>query len=133
MAHHHKIYNALGNFEYIVTDTALCLGMLYIDKPHANTKLQSIDPFVWDNIRWQYKGLLDQIGTMYDGMLFFKERENFLHQMEGRMHTADQSALIEKELKELLTSRGIQFTIANDFETCKKHFMEKYCLVELSD
>ena len=116
----HRLYNMLGQYEYIVMDTSLLLGCYYIDMPHSLKKYREISDDSLQNAIWSYKATLQYLHTIYDNITIFKELQDYPHSMVGRIHDKKQSQQIEYDLKNLLTSLTVPYTIANDIETCKK-------------
>ena len=88
-----------GHVDYIVTDGSLLHGLYY---NRNNTHNLS-------NVEKTEEAILE-FYSEFDNIVIFLERGDFAYEQEGRIETEEQAHTIDKELQEILHSKGIIFS-----------------------
>jgi hypothetical protein len=87
-----------GKVDYIVTDGSLFLGLYY--NRHWKENVCDVH-----KTEAKIKGYLSEFNNHY----IFLKRGDFKYEQAGRLHTEEESAMIQDELKSLLLSEKVQF------------------------
>lgn len=96
-----------GKVEYICLDSPLLLG-LYYNRHHKDNV---------SDIKKTENMILSKMDEFENIYIFLERNEEYPYEIEGRIHTEEQSKVIAKELVELLNELGIEYrTFKSDRE-----------------
>jgi hypothetical protein len=114
------LYDAKDRYEWVVTDGPLPL-MLYYMKD-ANQKFSDGGRSYWLT---DLAGLIIDTFYMYDNHNYFVNRGNREFRQLGRIHNLEQSVEIDKEIKDILYERRIEYTEISDLDQVIADLSEK--------
>ena len=118
---HRNITRLYGQVEYIIIDSPILFGLVYKGKYGKNTEYpnsfygEAFDRFIID------------LFTQYDSINILLKRNDAVYQEEGRFQDLEESRVIDKELKDMLSNNSIDYKeyIVND-DTVDKIFNDIY-------
>mgnify|MGYP003625444508 FL=1 len=107
---HRNITRLYGQVEYIIIDSPILFGLVYKGKYGENTEYpnsfygEAFDRFIMD------------LFTQYDSINILLKRNDAVYQEEGRFQDLEESRVIDKELKDMLSNNSIDYKeyIVND-------------------
>jgi len=104
---HHRMFRLLGKVDYIIHDSPLNMGQVYLDDD-----IIPVDKF---------KDFSDSLFEMYDNVNIFLQRDESNYQEYGRNENLEEAIEKDKEIREILDSREIPYiSIKVDSNTIDK-------------
>jgi hypothetical protein len=115
----YKMINAVKNkVEYIVTDSPLLLGLFY-NRYHKNNV---------SNVNKTEEMILNKIKEFDNIYILLERNDEFKFEKEGRIHSEEESKMIDKKMEELLKEFGFKYlkikSSKDNIENMVKYILE---------
>jgi hypothetical protein len=114
---HHRIYNLLGQVDYIVSDTSLALTLHYVKNSFDK---YPTDQDLTENIRWTTSALAMYLHQYFNPITFYIDRKQRKFTPKGRAHTEEQANKFDGDIKEVLDNHAFGYTIVHTLDEVLK-------------
>jgi len=109
---HHRLYSAVGQFDFVVTDSPLFHSMHYVWDG-----MKKYESGIYKNMMLNnFISVIESTYWMYDNVTFFVDRKDREFVQAVRIHNEEESKSIDGDIRIMLDDHMIDYTVVSSAE-----------------